>query len=128
MTTGDNKGKIIRLDLIKKLDWDLRPLEVERDLINLQIRAARQQFKADTGIVLANFDAARRLADIDDQDLQTETMDAIMACFNVLTEGGQVDWIEATADVVSAADLGEAVSEAEVKAGKTTGKGKAAAG
>ena len=95
--TDHNEGKVIRLDLIRKLAADLRPLEAERERVNQAIRDARGQFKEDTGITLSSFDAARRLANLED-DERKDKLDELMACFNTLTKGDQLDWIAAVGD------------------------------
>ena len=93
----DNKGRVIRADLIKKLDRELRPLEAKRDEVNQEIRDKRQQFKSDTGLVLANFDAMRRLAGLEEEALE-KTIEELLAVFNTLAPGGQLDFTEVLGD------------------------------
>ena len=92
-----NKGRVIRADLIKKLDRELRPLEAERENVNQAIRDKRQQFKSDTGLVLANFDAMRRLAGLEEEVLD-RTIEELLAVFNTLAPGGQLDFTAVLGD------------------------------
>ena len=117
-----------RIDLIKKLDSELRPLESRKEQINDQIRELRQRFKADTDITLADFDAARRVALMDDDDDRQGKLDNFMECYNALKPGEQLSWLDAAdrkkeaqqADEARDAILGDA--KKMEKAGYASGK------
>ena len=83
-----------RKDAIKKLDRDLRPLEAEKVKLNEDIQELRQTFKADTNITLADFDAARRVALIEDDDERRGKIDNFRECYNVLKPGEQLSWLD----------------------------------
>ena len=117
-----------RIDLIKKLDSELRPLESKKESINEQIREKRQSFKADTGITLADFDAARRVAMMDDDDERQGKLDNFIECYNALKPGEQLSWLDAVdrkKEATQTAEAREAIlSDAKKmeKAGHASGK------
>lgn len=86
-----------RLDAIKKLDRELRPLETQMEEIKEEMRELRQTFKADTGITLADFNAARRIACIEDDDERRGKIDNFRECYNALMPGEQLNWLDAVA-------------------------------
>ena len=65
---GTNTGS--RLKAMRELDKKLRPLEEQASDIGAKKSALRKQFTVDTGIVMADFDAARRYACIEDDDMR----------------------------------------------------------
>lgn len=81
-------------DAIRELHKALLPLEEQRNEINEKMKSLRNQFKADTGITIADFNAARRMAMLDDDQERIDKMECFRQCFNALTEGEQLDWIE----------------------------------
>ena len=84
-----------RIDLIKKLDSELRPLEAEIDAINVKKKQLRKTFTADTQITMADFDAARRLAMIDDDEERHGKIDNYREVYNALKPGEQLSWLDA---------------------------------
>lgn len=70
------------------------PLEKKRSDINEEIKSANQEFKAETGITLADFNAARRLATMENEDEQEKKMQNLKFVFDALSPGKQLDWIE----------------------------------
>ncbi len=82
-----------RAELIRQFVDELRPLETEREEIAAKIREKRQEFKTATGIPLADLDAARRYADMEDEDARDQKMQNLRDCFNALSSGGQLDWV-----------------------------------
>lgn len=91
---GDNA--VDPTDAIKQLDADLIPLEAEAAAVKGKIRKARREFKAITGIPLVDFDSARRLANIEDDEERATKLHDLSACFAALAPGQQLDWISAT--------------------------------
>lgn len=92
---GHNSGNISdeeKMGLIRKLDEDLAPLEREMDKLNDKKKALRRDFKKITGIVQADFNAARRLALIEDEDEQKAKTDNLEICFNALSQGTQLSF------------------------------------
>jgi len=79
---------------IRKLNADLAPIESAIADLNEKKRKLRQQFKSDTGMSLADFDAARRLAMIEDDDDRQQKLQNLRTCYNALSKGEQLDWIE----------------------------------
>ncbi len=89
---------------IKKLDAALRPLEADKEKIAADMKKLRKQFKADTGITLGDFDAARRLALLDDDDARQKTIDNMVRCYNALSPGETLDWTTAVEETGAEAD------------------------
>ena len=86
-------------ELIRDLNRDLAPLEAEKEAINEKIRKLRQAFKGDSGMTLADFDAGRRLAMIQDEDARAEKINNLRRVYNSLAEGEQLDFIQAGSNV-----------------------------
>lgn len=94
--TGEPPANTQNLDeLVRGLDRDLRPLEEELEAVRTKIRDKRHQFKVDSGITLADFDAARRLALIEDVDARRTKVENLRRCFGALADGETLDWISA---------------------------------
>ena len=79
---------------VKALVVELRPLEKERDAVNDKLKAARRVFKSETGMTQADFNAARRLAEMEDEDQQNEKMFNLRVAFNALCPGKQLNFID----------------------------------
>lgn len=79
---------------IVKLHRELAPLEAEKAGASEEIRSLRQTFKADTGMALADFDAARRLIMLEDEERHTK-LDNFMVIYNALKPGEQINWVDA---------------------------------
>lgn len=92
---GPGHNTVDPTDAIKQLHADLIPLEAAVAAGKLKIRKRRQQFKADHGMELADFDAARRLANIEDDVERATKLHNLSQCFAALAPGGQLDWISA---------------------------------
>lgn len=94
---GHNSGNITdeeKMDLIRKLDEDLSPIEREMETLNNKKKALRRDFKKKTGIVQADFNAGRRLAQIEDEDEQQDKTDKLQLCFNALSQGKQLSFFD----------------------------------
>ena len=89
---GDNA--VDPSDAIKQLHADLIPLEADVAATKNKIRKKRQRFKSDTGMALADFDAARRLANMDDDIERTTKVNNFHKCYNALVPGQQLDMLE----------------------------------
>lgn len=79
-----------RIKLVKNLNRDLLPLEKKMDEIKVQRKALRKLFSADTGITMADFDAMRRLASIEDDDARKGKLQDMETVFNALSPGEQL--------------------------------------
>lgn len=84
-----------RRDAIKKLDRELRPWESQIEEAREEMCTLRQNFKADTGITIADFNAARRLASMEDDDERRGKIDNFRECYNALMPGEQLNWLDA---------------------------------
>lgn len=82
-------------DKIIQLDADLTPLEEEAKVIREKMKALRRDFKKETGVVQADFNAGRRLARMQDQDEQREKCWNLEMSFNALSGGRQMNWLDA---------------------------------
>ena len=94
---GHNSGNISdeeKMDLIRKLDENLTPIEQEMEALNSKKKALRRDFKKKTGIVQADFNAARRLALIEDEDEQQAKTDSLQLCFNALSQSTQLSFFD----------------------------------
>lgn len=69
--------------------------EEDTSKIAMRKKKANQEFKAATGMTVADFMAARRLAQMEDEGEQREKCDNLKICFNALSVGMQFDWIDA---------------------------------
>lgn len=86
---------------VQKLDKELEPLEDQRRELNEAMKKLRHTFKAETGITVADFTAARRLAKMEDEGEREEKCGNLKTCYNALSVGHQLDWV--TADQKAAA-------------------------
>lgn len=94
---GHNSGSITdeeKMDLIRKLDEDLTPIECEMEALNSKKKTLRRDFKKKTGIVQADFNAGRRLAQIEDEDEQQDKTDKLQLCFNALSQSKQLSFFD----------------------------------
>ena len=80
---------------IKKLCDDLVPIEKRIAQARADRKALRKAFAADTGMALSDYDAAVRLADIEDDDARHSKIDNMMAVYNTLKPGEQLNWLDA---------------------------------
>lgn len=92
---GPGHNEVDPTDAIKQLHADLIPEEAKVAAARNEIRKKRLKFKSDTGIPLVDFDAARRLANIEDDEERTTKLHDLSRCFAALAPGGQLDWISA---------------------------------
>lgn len=90
-------------DQVRKLDKELEPLEEQAKDIREQMKKKRNHFKAETGITIADFNAARRLAKMEDEGERDTKKDNLATCYNALAQGDQLDWIAAQNEVKEAA-------------------------
>lgn len=92
---GDNKGKEIRADAIRKVIKDLRALEAQRETISGKIRELKQTvIKGDLAMKMADFAFARRLYDLDTDDQQT-FFGTLRETFDALGQGDQLGFLDA---------------------------------
>ena len=94
-TTDLQHNAKARAAAIRKLAGNLRPHEEAIAVEKASMKKLRKEFTADTGITMADFDAARRLADLDDDDERHTKLDNLAECFSALRPGEQLDWITA---------------------------------
>lgn len=80
---------------VKELVMALQPIEKERDQVNDKMKKLRANFKSETGMVQADFNAARRLAEMEDETQQDEKMFNLKIAFNALCPGKQLNFIDA---------------------------------
>lgn len=90
MSDNGNNEDSAMMDLIRELDKKLRPLEEKGDDITAQKSALRKQFTADTGIVMADFDYARRYANIEDDDMRQGKLRNFVQVLGVLAPSEQL--------------------------------------
>lgn len=90
---GDNA--VDPTDAIKQLHADLIPIEAKIQAAKNESRKLRNKWKSDTGMALADFDAARRLAKMDDDEERVAKVNNFRQCYNALVTGQQLDWIDA---------------------------------
>lgn len=81
-------------DAIKQLHAVLIPLEAKVAAAKNEMRKKRRQFKADHNMDLADFDAARRLANMDDDIERTTKVNNFHRCYNALVPGQQLDMLD----------------------------------
>lgn len=93
--SSNRDPEYVRSEIVK-LHKELLPIEEEERKLNEKKKKLRNQFKAETGITVADFNAARRLAMMEDEDERKEKRDNLATCYNALSDGDQLDWIEAT--------------------------------
>ena len=79
---------------VRELADDLAPIEAQEEALRNKKKKLRSEFKADTGIVQADFNAARRLAEMDDELEQKEKTDNLTLCFNALSGGKQLSFFD----------------------------------
>lgn len=91
---GKGHNEVDPSDAIKQLHGDLIPLEAKVAEVKNEMRKKRRQFKADSGMDLADFDAARRLAQMDDDIERTTKVNNFHRCYNALVPGQQLDMLE----------------------------------
>ncbi len=92
---GPGHNTVDPTDAIKQLHADLIPEEAKVAAAKNAMRKLRQKWKSDTGMELADFDAARRLANIEDDEERATKLHNLSQCFAALAPGGQLDWITA---------------------------------
>jgi len=92
--SGNRDPKYIA-DQVRLLDKELEPLEKQAKDIREDMKTVRNHFKAETGITIADFNAARRLAKMEDEGERDAKKSNLSICFNALANGGQLNWIDA---------------------------------
>lgn len=91
---SNNKDpEYVKAEIIK-LHKELEPLEAEQRKINDQMKKLRHRFKGETGIAIADFKAARRLAMMEDEAEQREKRENLATCYNALSQGDQLNWLD----------------------------------
>lgn len=94
-TTGAKHNAKSRADMIRKLSKELRPYEQDIDEAKAAMKKLRKDFTTDTGITMRDFDAARRLADIEEDEERHTKLDNLAECYSALRPGEQLDWVQA---------------------------------
>lgn len=97
-TTDPKHNAGVRHSMIRKLVSNLRPHEEKIASEKEEIKSLRKIFTNDTGITMADFDAARRLAEIEDDDERHGKLDNLQECYNALMPGEQLTWLGADED------------------------------
>ena len=82
-------------EAIARLASSIAPIEAQISALNAERKAYRQNFKAETGIALADFDAARSRVSIENDDDRKQKIANFQACFNALSPGEQLNWLDA---------------------------------
>lgn len=72
----------------------LKPQEKLRSNANDAMKKIRRDLKSETGINGKDFDFARRLAEMEDEDEQKEKMSNMSIAFAALSEGQQMNFID----------------------------------
>lgn len=106
---GDNSKALD--EAILKLRLDLVPIEAEMIQLRVKRKEIRKTFSAATGIALADFDAARRLSGIEDDDERRTKINGYRRCYNTLMPGEQLSWLDP--DLNEQADAGGNVIDAK---------------
>ena len=94
---GHNSENIDVEGATRKLVAALLPIEEQIATLRGKRTKLRLEFKSGTGIALTDFDAARRVADIQDDDERKAKVGNFMRCYSIMKPGEQIDWIEAQA-------------------------------
>ncbi len=84
-----------RAQAICEHDKVISGLEDEAKAISTKMKRENQEFKAKTGITIADFMTARRWASTEDEGEKREKMTNMQECYNALSTGDQLNWIEA---------------------------------
>lgn len=95
---SNNRDPKYLADQVRLLDKKLKPLEEQRTQINEQMKKVKHEFKAETGMAIADFLAARRLAQLEDEGERDQKKENLRTCYNALASGDQLDWIDAQKD------------------------------
>ena len=87
-----NKG--VRKDIILKAIRKIKALEKDRDAINEDIRSIKmKEIKGDLGMKIADFNAALRLYDLENED-RAEFFDTLRETFEAVGIGKQLDFLD----------------------------------
>lgn len=78
---------------VRELRDNLVPLERQIDAIKQQMKDLRWTFKSETGMTQADFNSARRLAEMEDEDERNEKMNNFTLAFNALTPSAQLNFL-----------------------------------
>jgi len=84
-----------RAKAIREHDKVISGFEDDGKAIATKKKKANQEFKAKTGMTIADFMAARRWASMEDEGEKREKMTNMQECYNALSTGDQLNWIEA---------------------------------
>lgn len=79
---------------VRELAKELAPIEEQERILKEKKKKLRSTFKSDTGVVQADFNAARRLAEIEDELEQQEKMDNLSLAFNALSGRKQLSFFD----------------------------------
>lgn len=79
---------------VRELADELAPIEAQEEALRNKKKKLRSEFKSDTGMVQADFNAARRLAEMEDELEQKEKMDNLSLAFNALSGGKQLTFFD----------------------------------
>lgn len=91
---GKGHNAVDPSDAIKQLHADLLPEEAKVTAAKASMRKLRNKFKSDTDMALADFDAARRLAKMDDDIERIMKVNNFHRCYNALVPGQQLDMLD----------------------------------
>lgn len=86
----EGNNSVARIDAHRKLRSQSVPIEAKITKLKDDLKSIRKQWSADHGFTLADFDAARRLADIEDDDERKSKVSAQMEIYNALQAGEQM--------------------------------------
>lgn len=119
-TTDKQHNAKARKATIVEVCGALKSLEAERESISEQIRELKNtRIKGDLGIKIADFNAAYRLYQLED-DARDTFLDTIRETFEALGIGQQLDWLKAADDA--------GVSDQAVKEARAAGREAGAVG
>ena len=93
---GHNKARLdpnYVMSKVRELRANLIPLEREMDAIKQKMKDLRWDFKSETGMTQADFNQARRLAEMEDEDERNEKMHNFTLAFNALTPSAQLSFL-----------------------------------
>ena len=83
-------NRVINFAAIRDLHNALLPLETQMQKLRDEMRQKRQMFKSETGMALADFDAGRRLAMIEDEIQRDTKLYNLRTVYDTLAAGEQL--------------------------------------
>lgn len=92
---GDALSDQEKMQAMRELANELGPIEEEMDKLRTKMKRARRNFKTATGISLDVFDAARKYANLEDDEKRVEKVTNFKLAYNALATGSQLDWVTA---------------------------------